>query len=225
MISYKLEKRDYIAILDGQLYKTYFWNGIDPYICNYCLFSQKLLGVEFFRIKSSKCPNINKIYPHSINDQPVFFGIKQTELIIYKPTQTGGILQNVTLDLHKNYTNISTIEPILQKDDYALFILYTNSSIPATVLPFLLHFNSTIENKQDEESGDSLLRCMKNLGNILENKEAETVNVKKKMEEYAREQLRNDTAIANAMGDIIGSPFFEERQGMVSIMDVSMEMI
>lgn len=168
--------------------------------------------------------DIDKIYPHTINDEPLFFASKQSKLVIYKPTPTGGILQSVTFNVQENYTNISTIEPIFQKDDYALFVLYTNSSIPATVLPFTLHFNSTIEDEQEEESGDNLLRCMKNLGNILEDYETETVNVKKKMEKYVREQVRNDTGAANTKGDIVGSPFFEERENMVSFMN-SMEMI
>lgn len=148
VISYEIEGNIHTVILDGSLYNTYLYNG-----------------VEFLHIKSSKCLKIEKIYLNPHNNHPTLFATKNTKITIYQPTLTGETFHNITIDLHKNHTNITTIIPIFQNQDYALLIL---TPINATLLPFSVHINTTLGGQQSDEEADDLLFCLKTLGGFLE---------------------------------------------------------
>lgn len=154
---------------------------------------------------------------YNIYDEPVIFGTKRNKLILYRPTITGETSQNITVDLQRNYTKSIAVLPILQRDDYALLVLETHPHVSAVILPFSLYFNTYREGEQVDGNMDETLRCMKNLGSILEKYERETAKTKKKIETYSKMELENVTGAANAAQFIVGAPFSDKTEEQVKI--------
>lgn len=188
-ISYQIGGKYYIAILDSPFYRTYLWNG-----------------AEFLLLKSSKCRSVNKIDLYFNNEQPVLLTTKGSKLTVYKPTTTGAVFQNITIDLQENYTDIFMILPIHQNDSYILLILKRNSTI-ATLLPFSIHFNRSVTDQQAEEEENDLLYCLRNLGAILEGHKRKDEIITKNVEKLTNQQLENTVGAAHTK-DAVGSVQF-----------------